>query len=116
MKDAYRWQAKPLIDRLGADAGDDIRQALATWPVGVARSIGGLEGVMRQIKHELKPRAASLTNARRTQMMLDLMVMHRRGLGDERAYTRAIHDALAQGHGRAPRTKVGVTGGPRLHT
>ena len=108
---AYKWQAKPLLDRIGD--GSDIREVLENWRPGVARSIGGLEGVLRQIKPELRPRAPSLKNTRRTQLMLDLMVMHRRGLGDERAYTRVIHCALAQG--RAPHIKVDVTGGPHLH-
>ncbi|HEY6785346.1 MAG TPA: hypothetical protein VI159_10355 [Gemmatimonadales bacterium] len=110
---AYKWRAKPLLDRIGD--GSDIREVLENWPPGVARSIGGLEGVLRQIKLELRPRVTSLKNTRRTQLMLDLMVMHRRGLGDERAHIRVIHGALAQRHGRAPHITVDVTGGPHLH-
>jgi hypothetical protein len=58
----------------------------------------------------------SLNNIKRTNCMLDLMVMHRRGPGDERTYTRALHAALVQRGGKAPRIKVGATGGAHLHS
>jgi len=109
---AQQWSAEELLARLGD--GSDVRHVLATWPAGVSRSVGGLEAAIRQLKANLSSRAGILSNEGRTQQLLNLMLMSARGLADERAYNRALHDALLPAGGRATPQKVGVTGGPRL--
>lgn len=94
------WAGSPCSRAAWANLVDMVWQAL---------------GVLRQVKSDLKIRARSLRNATRTNAMLGLMVMSRRGLGDERAYTRLLHAHLESAHGATQPLRVGVVGGPRLH-
>ena len=109
---AQEWRADELLARLGD--GSDVREMLITWPPGVSRSTGGLEADLDKVKRHLRYRSATLANVERTQQMLNLMLMSLRGLADERAYNRVLHDSLLPADGRPTPQKVGITGGARL--
>lgn len=113
---AERYQVHPLAGyyRPGTRDGDYIRGQLQTWPPGVARTIGGLEAQLAQVRAELRHRSNSFSNARRTNALLALVVLARQGRGDPQRYTQIIHDHVVRKGGHAPPLKVGVTGGPRL--
>jgi len=109
---AQEWRADELLARLGD--GSDVREMLITWPPGVSRSTGGLEADLDKVKRHLRFRSATLANVERTQQLLNLMSMSLRGLADERAYNRVLHDSLLPTDGRPTPQKVGITGGARL--
>lgn len=109
---AYKWQAHPLIGFL--ESGSWIRDELAVWPDGVARSVGGLEGALRKVKFALKGRDHLLLNATRTNRMLRLMVLHAQARDDVDAYTRRLRNHLAPAGGKAAPQRDGVVNGPRL--
>jgi len=92
-----------------------VRDDLATRPSHIPKSIGGLEAQLVEIRRVVRDRARVLRTAVRTQRLLDLMTLHRRGLDQADTYSRQLREHLEEHDGLAPRQRIGVTGGPHMY-
>lgn len=77
---------------------------VAKWPdmgarategrVGVPRATGAIEGLLGRLDQAIGARRRNFRNAGRLRRLLRLMVLHYRGLDDERVYTLLLKAAL----------------------
>ena len=113
---ARKWQANTLAQLMvRLERVNQVRADLETRPRQVPASIGGLEAELAQIRRMVRDRAQLLRNTRRTNLLLDLMTLHRRNLDQVDAYATRIREHLEAHQGTAPTQRIGVTGGAHMY-
>lgn len=70
---------------------------------GAAQSNAAAEAELRWLRGQWAGRASCYRNATRTNNLLRLMTLHRRGADDPRVWSQVIREALARSHGHTQR-------------
>ena len=105
---ALKWQALPLATWMVKHRW--MREVLATRPLEVPRSIGGLEAQLTRVRTLLRDRSRLFRNQVRTQRLLDLMTLHLRTEDQVDDYATRIREHLDANHGTGPKQRAGVAG------
>lgn len=107
------------VDRWLRRLGREKRMAeqLAHLPIGAPKSNKAVEVHLLWLRGRWSERAGSYRNAARTNRLLQLYVLHRRGADDARQYSLAIREHLGRRGGISPPprqvTERGAKPGPR---